>query len=382
MKVSEHRDETLTFEYFNTKIRGDIKLKKVSETGEGLAGAEFSIYKSTDTEFKIPIDTVTSNASGIVEFKGVEYGEYKIKETKAPIGYNLSDKVLDAEITTEGEVIDLIGDPVSNTKIRANIKILKRNKNTHAPLRNSTIALYTESGLLIDEKVTGNDGKVLFEDLEYGRYYYQETKSPAGYGLNSTKHYFNIENNDETLEMNLDNTRRPTRPDRPDPDPDPEDPPKEDPKEPEEAEEPQDPEDPEVPMDPEEPEPTDPQDPEPEDPQDPDPEETEDPEDPVEPLIPIVLDPPTKGTVTIDEDGNWTYTPRPGEKGKDSFTIVHPDGREELIEIDLDDLPLGTTSVKNGQPILPRTGKASDLGFYLGGMILIGLGIFLRKRTV
>ena len=36
-----------------------------------------------------------------------------------------------------------------------------------------------------------------------------------------------------------------------------------------------------------------------------------DPVDPEEPTTPIVLDPPGKGTITFDENGNWIYTPNP-----------------------------------------------------------------------
>lgn len=93
---------------------------------------------------------------------------------------------------------------------------------------------------------------------------------------------------------------------------------------------------------------------------------------------PKIKNPPENGTVTIDENGKWKYTPNPGFVGKDRFTIIikHPDGTEEeiLIEIDVEDVPLGT--------VLPKTGEGSKLGYYISGLLLLLLGIFLRRKIV
>ncbi|MBQ0933626.1 Ig-like domain-containing protein, partial [Ideonella alba] len=37
-------------------------------------------------------------------------------------------------------------------------------------------------------------------------------------------------------------------------------------------------------------------------------------------------EPPTHGTVTVNEDGTWTYTPDPNYNGDDSFTVIVDDG--------------------------------------------------------
>ncbi len=279
--IKEQDQKLIIKKFINTKIRGDIKLKKVGEDGEGLENAIFSIYKSTDIEFENPIAIATSNADGEATFTGIAHGEYKIKETTAPTGYNLSDTVLDAKITTQDELIDLTNDPVPNTKIRGNIEILKRNRNTHSPLTNATIAVYRKyDELLMEAKTTGADGKVVFEDLEYGEYYYKETKAPAGYILDNTKYDFSIVDNSVTLGRNLDNRRRPYYP--------PVDPPVEDPTEP------TDPKDPPVidPTDPEDPPVIDPTDPtDPEDPVVEDPTEPSEPSRPSRPSKPDPVEP-------------------------------------------------------------------------------------------
>ncbi|OOM75099.1 Cna protein B-type domain protein [Clostridium puniceum] len=77
-----------------TLVEKDIKLIKKSADDKFLKGAEFSLYKAEDTDFANPLKTVASNENGLVRFEKVQPGNYVIKETKAPEGYELSDKTL------------------------------------------------------------------------------------------------------------------------------------------------------------------------------------------------------------------------------------------------------------------------------------------------
>lgn len=61
------------------------------EDADGLAGAQFGIYKNADcTQL---IDVVTTNENGYAVSANVEYGTYYVKELEAPTGYSLNDKV-------------------------------------------------------------------------------------------------------------------------------------------------------------------------------------------------------------------------------------------------------------------------------------------------
>lgn len=61
------------------------------EDADGLAGAQFGIYK--DAECKKLIDVVTTNENGYAVSTNVESGIYYVKELVAPTGYSLNDKV-------------------------------------------------------------------------------------------------------------------------------------------------------------------------------------------------------------------------------------------------------------------------------------------------
>lgn len=89
--------------FANTRITGTITLVKTDLRGKPLAGAEFVLTSKYGSE----IARATSNAQGEVKFSGVEFGEYRVAETKAPTGYQLSEKTLEAQVQSEGEVVDL-----------------------------------------------------------------------------------------------------------------------------------------------------------------------------------------------------------------------------------------------------------------------------------
>lgn len=66
-----------------------------------LAGAEFSIWNSNKNYDKIgnSFQTVTTDADGLMNFKGLDAGYYVIQETKAPDGYSLNNTPVKVQIS-------------------------------------------------------------------------------------------------------------------------------------------------------------------------------------------------------------------------------------------------------------------------------------------
>ena len=62
-------------------------------------------------------------------------GSYRIVETSAPEGYLAWDGTLEFAIESDGQVVDLTGDPVSDDVIRGGVQVVKADASSASPRR-------------------------------------------------------------------------------------------------------------------------------------------------------------------------------------------------------------------------------------------------------
>jgi uncharacterized repeat protein (TIGR01451 family) len=185
----------ITYSFPDTKVKGNIQFIKLDEKGGYLPGAEFTLYQQSDTEFKNALGSATSDKDGKVIFEKVGYGDYAIRETKAPDKYSLNKTLLYAQVAENGKTVELSS--VSNALIKGSIKITKEDSFTGTKLPGATFAVYQKAtNVKVMEKSTDSGGIVTFE-LPYGEYYYKETAAPAGHILASQQKDFNITKEDD-----------------------------------------------------------------------------------------------------------------------------------------------------------------------------------------
>jgi uncharacterized repeat protein (TIGR01451 family) len=96
---------------------------------------------------------------------------------------------------------------------------------------------------------------------------------------------------------------------------------------------------------------------------------------------------PSNGIATVDEDGNWVYTPRPGFSGEDRFTIIirNADGTEEEVTLIVNVEEPGLQPEGDGQdaraPIsTPRTAGVGLASLYSLWLMLVAS--FALRRGV
>ncbi|ADL52410.1 SpaA isopeptide-forming pilin-related protein [Clostridium cellulovorans] len=191
----------------NNKIKGNIKLLKVGEDNKGIENAEFTLYSVKDTSYTTPLMAAVSDANGLVEFKNVSFGSYLIKETKAPVGYNLSTQICTAEINEEGKTIEANPNVLADTKIKGNIELLKVRADK-LPLKGVEFTLYDATDLNflnpLMVSVSGDNGIVTFNDVLYGNYTIKETKTITGYTLYTQTISVRIVEDGKTVKPNPD----------------------------------------------------------------------------------------------------------------------------------------------------------------------------------
>ncbi|MEG2709032.1 MAG: SpaA isopeptide-forming pilin-related protein, partial [Vagococcus sp.] len=188
---------------FQENKKGRVVLRKTSSIdGTKLAGAVFDLYQEGKEE---PIKTdLTTDANGEIYVNDLKVGRYYFKETKAPDGYELSDKKIPFEITADTlKELTVVG--VTNDKTPeepefylGEVRVRKMDAiDTADRLKGAVFALYkVEDGkkdVLIDGNLTTNDkGEVVKTKLKEGSYYFQEVKAPDGYEKSDKKYPFEI----------------------------------------------------------------------------------------------------------------------------------------------------------------------------------------------
>ncbi|MEI6100436.1 MAG: SpaA isopeptide-forming pilin-related protein, partial [Eubacteriales bacterium] len=169
---------------------GNIQVTKLSSYDyKPLSNCTFSLYSSTDKTFSTPLTTAVSGANGIAEFVNIPYGNYTVRETNPPPGYFISNAVLNASVTKDGQIVSANPVSIADPPYLGNIQVIKTAVNG-TRLSGAVFSLYKASDTAfatpIAMSTSGSDGTVLFQDIPYGSYTIKETTAPKGYQLNQT----------------------------------------------------------------------------------------------------------------------------------------------------------------------------------------------------
>ena len=205
--VEADLDETtagtvVTISQTDDRKTGSARLKKNSTDGMPLSGAEFALYKkeeTTDPEENANADTLVKErlvteedgTTGAVE--QLAWGTYYFLETKPPQGYEMSTEkhTFTVDASNAGSVQTI---QVSNEKIKGSVALTKMDEATKTKkLPDAQFNLYKNDGSLIKEGLTTDgNGTITVTDLEWGSYYFEEMKAPAGYGISRDKVRFSV----------------------------------------------------------------------------------------------------------------------------------------------------------------------------------------------
>lgn len=168
----------------NELLKTTITFTKVGHDNQTpLTGAEFTLY-AEDGETQIG-SVATSNESGVVVFdQQVPIGNYIIKETKTPLGYEKHDD-LSITVTSENDVLVVSGfaegDKVKNTLKDFELIITKLD-NAGKAVSGVKFMLVGPDGYQEELDADDPNGNVFtFKNLKPGEYTLTETQTPNGY---------------------------------------------------------------------------------------------------------------------------------------------------------------------------------------------------------
>lgn len=190
-------------QFKNLLKRGTVKGIKVNEADEPLENALFGLFSNEETEFTADnaIMTSESDSKGEFGFEEVPFGSYIVREIAAPEGYVLSDESYPVAVCEDGEIIEITAE---NVKIRGNVTLTKIDEEyPDNKLSGAEFTVYSDEkcenkiGVLSETE----KGVYILENLEYGKYFLEETVAPDGFIIDENIYPFSIENDGETVEI-------------------------------------------------------------------------------------------------------------------------------------------------------------------------------------
>ncbi len=207
--------------FVNTPVKANVEFIKVDGSDKALKGVKFDLYKSINGKFE-KVNTLTSGADGHVLVKELGEGSYYFEE-QAVTGYEVNKDHYSFEIRKEdnGKTITLPGisktidslAAIVNTPLKGKAELFKyvdRN-GEHVALEGAQFALYKDGKKLGGTYTTNEKGIITADNLEWGSYYFLETKAPAGMNPNTDQVKFvisatSLDYTGETGRLELENT--------------------------------------------------------------------------------------------------------------------------------------------------------------------------------
>ena len=188
------------YEATNYLKNGNLEIiKKDADNGKVVPNTKIEIYTENDEL----IYTGMTNEDGKIILNKLPIGKYYIIETVASEGYRINNEKIYFEIKRNNQNVKVT---LKNEKIKSKVIIHKVDESNNS-LDGVHINIYDENDKIIYKGVTDKDGNIEVE-LSYGKYYYKEISTIDGYIINDEKVYFNITNDNETLEFNLVNIKK------------------------------------------------------------------------------------------------------------------------------------------------------------------------------
>ncbi|MDR1778270.1 MAG: leucine-rich repeat protein [Clostridiales Family XIII bacterium] len=208
---------------------GSIIVKKVNETGEGLAGAELELVNLATGKrvggIKISAsdnsETFGEDESGIVMWTDVPIGNYAVREVAAPDGYQktvaevtvrLEDLIAmgDGYVYDVSETEPLVNTPLPPDPVRASVTVRKVDVNS-APLANAVFEIvgiddgtdpdYPDNTDVYYRRYTNKSGLASFTELPLGHYRVTEVSPPGHLSNTWTGESFALTSDGQNLQI-------------------------------------------------------------------------------------------------------------------------------------------------------------------------------------
>ncbi len=184
--ISPEKNE-VKLSIYNQRKPGSILLIKKDNLGNIIQNVQYELY---DEKKEQVLYSGITDEYGNIEWDNLEWGTYYLKEKSAPECYSIDLEWI--EVVIDAEHLHRTMDCINETK-KGTVQLIKTDETGTLVLQDAVFDLYTSDGKLIDQELcTDTKGCLEVSDLEWGSYYFLETKAPAGYVCNDEQIRFAV----------------------------------------------------------------------------------------------------------------------------------------------------------------------------------------------
>lgn len=181
-----------------------LEIDKIdTKSQKALADAEFELK---DQAGNLIAKQVKTDAFGQAFVYDLKPGTYDLKETKAPVGYKLNQKIFKIEVKDD---TTLIKQEVEDQAIAATMVLKKVDQGTKNPLTGAKFLLSDDDPKTKDQTLTSDAaGMVSAVNLTAGKYTIKEIAAPDGYELAANSKSFTVDSKTDQIDLgSVDNKR-------------------------------------------------------------------------------------------------------------------------------------------------------------------------------
>ena len=202
--------------FVNKKVFGKVELIKKGEflriidnnihfEYQPLSNISFDLYNIYD-EY---INTLITDDNGYLKCDDLPLGKYYFMENNSLNNYLVNNEKIFFEIQQINQYDNVI---ITNLEVlnylkKGNVIFFKEDEDTKAGIPDTIMELYDENNKLLVTKTTDSNGKIIINDLPYGKYYFKEKEANENYKKSNEIIDFEIKDNNETQEIHLTNKR-------------------------------------------------------------------------------------------------------------------------------------------------------------------------------
>ncbi len=177
---------------------GSVRGVKVNEQGKPVHGAVIGLFAKDTVEFTpdTALRTVLSDENGLFSFENVEFGSYLVRELDPSVGYVLSNKTDEVEISKDSHDIDL--GSIESRHITGVLEIIVSDASDGKFLTNVGIRIFDADTQTVAEGYSDKNGQIVIS-LRYGEYTCGVISAPDGYLLDTALYAFTITEDGQTV---------------------------------------------------------------------------------------------------------------------------------------------------------------------------------------